>query len=837
MTRTRIVSLEVRGFRAFGTDLARFDLDAPFTVVHGANSQGKTSLAEAIEFLISGRSSRRDLLGGAKAEYNDSLRNAHLPEDEQVYIEAVVRTVDGSLHIARRNLTGDFGRGAECDSELLIDGKQSEDLSGIGLSLADPPVSAPVLLQHILRHALSTEPKQRVAYFKSLLSLSDLDLLRERIVEARKRLEQEPDGHWLKQVASLPEGLVDLQERLSSVARIPESLQDLTDAISDALREAAEIVTGDTYTAIADAQAALEARVRARSEAVFPIAGFRAQPVPTLDLVAPDAKHYTDILSEVDAEVARLQPILAAVLQVDEIANVAAPVDCPVCATPEALTPARIDALRAELASAKNLDQSAAETLAAIDRAQDALAVLTLYITTGAPQTADALESEISPMASKLDSWGLDADLVGDNYVSAKNIATDMRSLAPLVRAAGKTLTALRSAVQRRQAPPATAPDFTELSRMLCSLRQKHQAHDATVGTLEHAVAPVIAQRAEITDHRQLLRLFGAVAELGEDLTRAAQRDRALTRVRAAEKELQKASVALLDARFTEMSKTIKDWWLTIRPEELVDFLGVKSKASGNRFVNLIAALHTDAGATPVERDALGVYSDSQLNALGLSIFLARAELLASPIVVLDDPIPGSDPDHRLTFVQNTITKLLDDGVQVILTTYDGKLANWSKSHHDHRGLVSYELNLTSPTAGTVPTQTSDVFSQLMLEAEDNLNAPTARGRRAACGSYRSAAERLAKQIIATARTESGTPCSVADVETEAKVLGQLVPLVRGFSLSNDEKGKWSTFSTVLNPGNHDDDVPSTIDLKVMRGNLRAIVKAHGAHWANGLRA
>ena len=837
MTQARIVSLEVRGFRAFGTDIARFELDAPVTVVHGANSQGKTSLAEAIEFLISGRSSRRDLLGGAKAEYNDSLRNAHLTGGEQVYVEAVVRVADGSLHTARRNLTGDFGRGAECDSDLLIDGDEAEGLSSIGLSLADPPVSAPVLLQHILRHALSTEPKQRVAYFKSLLSLSDLDLLRERVAEGRKRLEQEPDGYWLQQVATLPEELVDLQNRLSSIARTAESPSDLDAIISDALRDAAEIVTGDSYVSLADAKVALESRVSAKSEAVFPIAGLRAQPISTLDLVAPDTRQYAEVLSAVDVEVARLQPILAAVLQVDEFAAVTAPVDCPVCATPEALTPARIEVLRAELASAKNLDQIAAETLAAIDRAQDALTVVTRYITTGVPQAADAPESEISPLATKLDSWGLDADLVRDSYASARSIAADIRSLTPDTQAASEALIALRSAVQRRQPLPKVAPDFADLDSKLHSLRQKHQAYAVTISALEQAVAPVITQRAEITDQRQLLRLFDAVTGLGEDLTRAAQRDRALTRVRSAEKELQKASVALLDARFTEMSETIKAWWLTIRPEELVDFHGVKSKASGNRFVNLIAALHTEAGTTPVERDALGVYSDSQLNALGLSIFLARAELLGSPIIVLDDPIPGSDPDHRLTFVQNTLTKLLDAGVQVILTTYDGKLANWSKSYHDHRGLMSYELNLASPKAGTVPTQTSDVFSQLMLDAEDNLNAPTARGRRAACGSYRSAAERLAKQIIATARTESGTPCSVADVETEASVLGQLVPLVRGFSLSNDEKGKWNTFSTVLNPGNHDDDVPSTTELKVMRGNLRAIAKSHRAHWANGLVA
>lgn len=212
MSRARIVSVDVRGFRAFGAVTAHFELDEPLTVVHGGNSQGKTSLAEAVEFLLSGRSSRRELLGGAKAEYDDSLRNVHLPDDDdEVFVEAVVHSADGSLHRIRRNLTGDFGRGSECASQLLIDGQEVEDLSSVGLVLADPPVRAPVLLQHILRHALSTEPKQRVAYFKSLLSLIDLDLLRERVGEARKRLEQEPDGPWLKRVASLPSDLSGAQ--------------------------------------------------------------------------------------------------------------------------------------------------------------------------------------------------------------------------------------------------------------------------------------------------------------------------------------------------------------------------------------------------------------------------------------------------------------------------------------------------------------------------------------------------------------------------------------------------------------------------------------------------
>ncbi len=163
----RLVSLEVRGFRSFGTEARTLQLDAPLVVVHAGNSQGKTSLAEAIEFLISGLSSRRDMLGGSKAEYYDSLRNAHLPAgDTDVYVAAMVRDPGGTTHQVRRELLCDFSQGTECDSRLLIDGVEVADLDHLGLPLADPPVRAPVLLQHTLRHVLSTEPKQRVGYFK-----------------------------------------------------------------------------------------------------------------------------------------------------------------------------------------------------------------------------------------------------------------------------------------------------------------------------------------------------------------------------------------------------------------------------------------------------------------------------------------------------------------------------------------------------------------------------------------------------------------------------------------------------------------------------------------------
>ncbi|WP_273491747.1 AAA family ATPase [Gordonia otitidis] len=682
MSRTSIVSIDVRGFRAFGTVSAHFELDAPLTVAHAGNSQGKTSLAEAVEFLLSGRSSRRELLGGAKAEYNDSLRNAHLPDgDDEVFVEAVVRTADGSLHRVRRNLTGDFGRGTECESRLVVDGNEVSDLSSVGLMLADPPVRAPVLLQHILRHALSTEPKQRVAYFKSLLSLSDLDLLRARVAEARKQLEQEPVGPWLQRVATLPTELSDARNRLQAIVRTSSSDEGaVVDALSTELREAAIAATGEHYSTLADAKTGLETRAKAKAEALFPTARFVAAPIPSAELEVPDMTTYREALASIESEVARLLPVFAAVLRVDEFAELTTPVDCPVCATPEALTPARIDALKAELAQTSNLDQTVATTLASISRAGETLTALAEFVRAGMPTAGSMSDTELTTLAAKLQDWGLPPTLVIDAYAAAEALIDSTKALVTAGRETREALVALRLAVERREFPPDPEAAFGSLRTALDVVRRKRELHAEAAAALETAIAPVIEERAEIADHRQLLALLDGVAGLAGDVIRSSERQRALTRLKAAEKALADTSVELLEARFAEMSDTIKSWWLTIRPDELVDFMGVQTRAGGTRFVNLIAALHAEAGTSPVVRDALGVYSDSQLNALGLSIFLARTELLDSSVVVLDDPIPGSDPDHRLTFVQNTITKLLDADVQVILTTYDSRLADWTMS-------------------------------------------------------------------------------------------------------------------------------------------------------------
>jgi len=98
--------IEIRGFRGFGSSPQRLELASPLTLVWDPNSQGNTSFAEAFEFLLTGQTIRTALLGGAKTEFSDYLRNVYLPTGSEVYVSAGIGIEDnaGEAHEVKRVL-------------------------------------------------------------------------------------------------------------------------------------------------------------------------------------------------------------------------------------------------------------------------------------------------------------------------------------------------------------------------------------------------------------------------------------------------------------------------------------------------------------------------------------------------------------------------------------------------------------------------------------------------------------------------------------------------------------------------------------------------------------
>ena len=175
--RPRIKYITIKGVRAFGATEQVLNVPGDLVVVWGPNSKGKTSLAEAVEFLLTGDIARRELMASSQDEFADALRNAHVQAGEEVHVTAHIKGTDGVDHIVKRTLVSDYGKKQDCQSRLEIDGVKAggDDLEKLGIVLLDAPLQAPVVAQHTLSYILSVRPQDRATYFQTLLDVTDPD--------------------------------------------------------------------------------------------------------------------------------------------------------------------------------------------------------------------------------------------------------------------------------------------------------------------------------------------------------------------------------------------------------------------------------------------------------------------------------------------------------------------------------------------------------------------------------------------------------------------------------------------------------------------------------------
>src|SRR6266478_539522 len=176
----QITKVEVQGFRSFGPKPQILVFPSQIAAVWAPNSHGKTSLAEAFEFLLTGQIVRRELLASSLDEFADALRNAHLPAGAATYAEAEIADLDGKTRRVRRTLISDYGKRQDCQTKLEIDGKSATeaDILSLGIVLSQPPLRAPVLTQHTLGYLFSIRPQDRATYFKAILEVTDLETFR-----------------------------------------------------------------------------------------------------------------------------------------------------------------------------------------------------------------------------------------------------------------------------------------------------------------------------------------------------------------------------------------------------------------------------------------------------------------------------------------------------------------------------------------------------------------------------------------------------------------------------------------------------------------------------------
>ncbi|MGY3149551.1 hypothetical protein ACVWYQ_006550 [Bradyrhizobium sp. USDA 3397] len=830
----RIQRIDLQGFRGFGASPQSFTLPETVTALWGGNSQGKTSLAEAIEFLMTGHIARRELLASAKDEFSQSLRNAHLPAAVSVFVEATFMCPDGVSHRLRRTLTSDYDGSTACTSTLQMDGVRctESDVEGtLGLRLLHPPLRAPVLAQHTLAYVFTASPTDRAAYFRAVLDTQDLEDFRSAVASLSSRLKP-PQNTELEALAVL--------DTIPGHAAHAKAMRNTKTepALGAALSRSVEALLFSIGIALKPTPAEriqqLSAELETRRSQAFPIDLFARKALAPWNAPADDLASTVDVFrreqAAISQETRRLVSLFESALAIPAVHDCIEPTDCPLCGTADAVTPERVVFLNAQLRTNESY-QSAEKALLASLRAADAkLVALNDAAKAALPKFMGILAAERRKCDFRV---ARVATLSADQEGTSRWVAATRVFFRAYMRHR-RLIEAIRVEISYAMRDPFSWRRDTALAQSLDRLRDYYADLESAASGYGLAIDGISATLKASVDlstntrgWEELIALARkpSAAWLALELFR--HHEQVVKAIERAVRDIDTASGKVADEKFADLSAQVLAWWERLRPGEPTFFSAVQRRGvKTRRTVDLKVALSSKDDRSDIKlRDAVAVFSQSQLHCLGLALFLARAIEGGAGFVVLDDPVLTSDDDFRPNFASSVIEALLDSSVQVIVITQDHK--SWKDIGHrwEHRGAAQFQIVRENAVAGTEIRGQDDALATMLAQARPFINSQDSDQRKEGATRLRRVIERLCKELIVKSRrTRGDSMASITDYDSKnyGDYSAQALALL---TLDPAHRGKLTAAYSYVTPGPHDDTPPSTAQLKVAAGDLNRLKK------------
>ena len=704
-----------RGFRDLTRPIA---FNAKLVVVDGPNSSGKTSLGESMEWLLSGGLSRREGRDhGSPRELENCVANQFRPSGETTWVSATFTTsAEPSMTTVtlRRELVHDYGSTgtSRCESRMFINDRlltEDEELSELDRLFGSVP---PLLMQHTLRYFVESPPDSRRQYFEKLLQLDELTDLIMKSVIGNTRLRQfrlSQSGAVLqrwRELASHAHGQpVNRTLRRSST----RSVEEIKKSVVDALIETAHLTFGSQDGPANDFEPIRhrlkEEQRRIRHQSFPPLSSLQpqiqlsqgqAQP----DYIAPTAQALSDFkdawhnYSRVQAAIAHgginravIAQAFTQLVAAGEIDTAAEEQLCPLCSYSHAksLTKSRIDELQrwiplfATEQKAKRALERSASSLSNILRSPIEGYHALLPSLPDRPELNEHLAEARAELVSAVDRLATIRNAASDNFDSQVEVLSTL---------ATNPLDIVRNDQDLQ--------DFTDECLRTVRCFQDLHDHALTYATafqeVERAVGLAARQDPQYRVRETWLTCAGNLSNIVaglkyEDSKLRAQRDLELIR-----DQLIDIRRNFLESRRSAFSEGIRSVWSALRGDTYSFFseLNIPEPRGRGFPVEIEVKAQLDDGSDVRRVDALQVFSESQVNALGIAAFITRSELIGHQVLFFDDPVQSMDEEHFKTFARDVLGYLLAKGFQVVLLTHNDTFArDVSYWHYDRLDYVT----------------------------------------------------------------------------------------------------------------------------------------------------
>ena len=674
----RLKQLTAAGFRGFNS-ARTIEFNDTLTLVSAPNSHGKTSITEALEFLLYGQTSKVES-ADSKEEYKDSYRNRHYPAGETTFVEARFSDGQGDEVVLR----------CEIDAEGMrrfVNGRRTQIWP---FAEQMSKAAHPFVVQHALKRLLLAAPSQRFQGFAEVLGLRDVDQVQQALVnlctkpeaqippEARKLLNDlsvfDARLRALKETASIAKalaqgrsGVVEAFEKVHArgtkllARRVPEA--ELSAALVD-LRNAAAAKVYSGSVAIKVLGTAEQQRLSAAREriegAVMP--GF--------------AQRYARLaVADVSDRLQRELRFLG--LGIELVAY--APDDCPFCE--QSITDGirdhameRRDALVAKVGSAPDIGTLRTEMNASLRGLAESLSVHSELL---AGRSSDVIAANMPESAKKITALFGKGNEHALMLVGAAGVAIrpGHRALTGAASAATLAIEVCTEALLRK------SEEVAQIEAVVKAIAEYLASVDTYIHKLNE-ITPTLAEPSRVL--QQAVDAQAGTAELSllievlgnrVGIQRALRIKETVDGLKDLKKHVDQAVGQTMEDAFSkELTGAVMSWYEKIRTtgDPDVHFSGfAMERTKAGDFKS--RRVKVGAQSYGVElASAVSSLSESKLNALGLCMSIATALRAPGPwaFLVLDDPIQSWDDDHEFQFIR-IIRKLVEEeGKQVILMSH-----------------------------------------------------------------------------------------------------------------------------------------------------------------------
>jgi len=785
----RLKELTIAGFRGFKLPKP-IPLDADIVVIHGANGSGKSSIVEALEWLLLGKISRYER-AKSRSEYRDYLRNVHCKPSEATFVEARVILENRELVIRREYQSPRICR-------ILADGNEVDDLSSSGILIEQH--TRPILSQGEIKGFVDTEQSDRHGEIARILGLAIFGELRQSLMDLRNNVGKN------KTITET----VRLRDARSQDLRQYEESSTLSDAIEaspynhqafiDKLCSCVRGICGVSVESLEQCRNALKAE---RDRIV------RSSPALSKlnELAIPGEITPTSELLEALLEIARicdqLKSIAAQMMEMRQARFLRDGLElisdsiCPFCLQ-QTMTETRKSEIRAHLQiheKGLKLEDNLRQSLGIFSSRwqtviQDLLAkvgiqtsikpaldeaVMVLGVMPNTNTLREFHDIRLPELQRKVDTVDKEVEQFKQSCNNLLNHQPDL-PIQKLISVANKIHRDIERVCAR------VYNDIIELATL------KSKMLSSTPG-----MSP------EMEKKTKLISALESLVENSEHVKLAGIFDNRSVGLGNLQSKIEEFERAKMEEMLRNLSADICHYYDKLNPQEAIRFTRLVMASPGQRQVRI------EGESYGMDLNPVSCFSEAHVNCLGMSLYLCQ-RVSKNPqckFFVLDDPIQSMDEQHvdRLVDILREISR----EKQLIVLSHQKELCDMLDDVFRDRNYIKYSCGPYTKDGPQIESEIGSIEKNLQLAKTFSRGTKDDRINKSA-GSLRKAMEAIVKDLLAD---KYGV--ARASLRTQQVRLSRRLKQLVNFGFDKDDVASMRTILPIVDQPHHDDpnwDIP-----------------------------